>query len=186
MCSLRSTIRTLALAAIIGPTVAIGSAHADFFDAIGRIFGGDPSPVPVERSYQPNPSSFDDVDRELHPLGLTVRSRHVPKRQTVRRAKPPEKSVETVSLNPTENPSWYLDDPTLRRGDIVVLKGEVLVYEGSVSGRHSREEFSSLERSRLPSAEKQKLREMAGVLPPTQGAKAQPSQVAAAVAADQD
>ncbi len=82
--------------------------------------------------------------------------------KVVRKISQPETPPEIDLMNPDRNPTWYLDDPTLRRGDIVVLKGEVLVFQG---GRvpYSRDDFSQLGRSHLSSAEKANLRAMSGV-----------------------
>lgn len=213
---MRSTgplIKSLVAAAVVGPLLVAGSAHANFFDAIGRIFGGESSAPPVQQ-YQPAPvETYEEAPRR--PLGVTVRPRQTqrptfreqerfvrerpgfPRERVVRegvREKPVrEKRVaeavapaEPVNLDPAKNASWYLQDPTLRPGDIVVLKGEVLVFEGGRGGPRGREDFASLEQSRLSPTEKQQLREMAGVQPLQKTAQAQKSQVATVVAAAQN
>lgn len=69
------------------------------------------------------------------------------------------KVTRQTPIDPVKNPQWYLDDPTMRRGDIVVLKGRVLVYEGS---HHAPEDFTILNRSRLVSSrEKERISRMA-------------------------
>lgn len=196
--------KAIVLAFAIGPTLAVGSAHADFFDAIGRIFGGEQSAAPVQQ-YQPAPVESDYV-RTRRPLDVTVRPRPMRSssirehgrftrdvKERVARERPSREqrtvaanSSEPVNLDPVKNPSWYLDDPTLRRGDIVILKSEVLVYEGNGSSRHGREEFASLDQSSLPVSEKQKLREMAGLQNYGPTATAQASQVATVVTASQN
>ena len=146
--------RALLAAALIVP--ATGVQAAGLFDAIGSIFGADPEPT---RSYRQAPGGYSDGEGGL---AVTVR----PRRQKPRRERPVarrEKAAPVISLNldPAKNPNWYLDDPTLRRGDIVVLKGEVLVFEGSGRGPHTREDFTSLARSDLAKAERERISEMA-------------------------
>jgi hypothetical protein len=70
-----------------------------------------------------------------------------------------------VKIDPVKNPDWYLDDPTLRRGDIVVLKGEVLVYQGSGRSPHAREDFTALDASALSAAERDRIAAMARLRP---------------------
>lgn len=57
----------------------------------------------------------------------------------------------STPINPKEHPDWYLTDPTLRRGDVLVLPNKVLVYSG---GRGPRQlaDFDELGSSRLISA----------------------------------
>lgn len=210
---MRSTgplVKSLAVASVVGPLLVAGSAHADFFDAIGRIFGGESSAPPVQQ-YQPAPPQETYEQAPRRALGVTVRPRHTErsnfrkherfarerpgfKRDAVVRESPAREKrvaeavapVEPVDLDPTKNPSWFLQDPTLRAGDIVVLKGEVLVYEGGRGGPRGREDFASLEQSRLSATEKQQLREMAGVQPVQQTAQAPKSQVVAVASAAQN
>jgi hypothetical protein len=92
-----------------------------------------------------------------------VRRRTSPKPgKTIVRDTPPKETapVNAAALNPATNPNWYLEDPTLKLGDIVVLKGEVLVFEG---GRlpYTRADFSSLSESRLSKSDRDKLAAMA-------------------------
>ena len=185
MPSSRTRNKVLAFASMAGVTLAASGAHADFFDAIGRIFGGEPSPAPQVQTYSPD-ATFEDRGSGLE---VVVRPRRAaPPRQVVR--KPAPKEVATASMDPVKNPDWYLDDPTLRRGDILVLKGEVLVFEGTGTGRHRREEFASLAESKLPAADKQKLREMAGLqvpavtAPPQQIARSKSGRVMASMSQD--
>jgi hypothetical protein len=67
-------------------------------------------------------------------------------------------------MDPAKVPDWYLQDSTLRSGDIIVLKGEVLVFQG---GRlpHARADFSSLQQSRLPQKERERIAELTGLKP---------------------
>ena len=105
--------------------------------------------------------------REAEPLWFTVGPRlkktHQSKNRERLRAVPdPMKKKLAVSLNPETNPDWFLQDPTLRAGDIVVLKGEVLVLQGG-RAPYSREDFATLAQSRLAAGEKRKIRDMAGL-----------------------
>ncbi len=69
-----------------------------------------------------------------------------------------------TAINPVKVPDGYLQDSTLRAGDIIVLKDEVLVFQG---GRlpYSRSDFTSLQRSRLPSSERERVAEITGLKP---------------------
>ncbi len=146
--------RALLAAALI--LQATGAQAAGLFDAIGAIFGADPEP---SRTYRQAPGGFYDDEGGL---AVTVRPRRPkPRRErpVVRKEKPAP--VAAPNLDPTKNPNWYLDDPTLRRGDIVVLNGEVLVFQGSGRGPHAREDFTSLARSGLSKAERERIGAMA-------------------------
>ncbi|WNJ88142.1 hypothetical protein [Bosea sp. 685] len=92
--------------------------------------------------------------QESAPLEMTIRPTSKPK------PKIPRVSMESdgeskrylqVSIDPVSNPDWYLTDPTLRRGDIVVLSNKVLVYAG---GRNTRRlaDFDDLQGTRLVSS----------------------------------
>lgn len=61
-----------------------------------------------------------------------------------------------VALDPQTDPYWYLKDPTLRRGDIVVTAGGVLVYQGRDSDASRPADFVALGGSD-PKGWKQKL-----------------------------
>ncbi|NNM71323.1 hypothetical protein [Enterovirga aerilata] len=160
---MKSSLRAAAGAALV--LGGITGAQAGFFE---RLFGIEPEPQ--RYYYQPAPAG-EGVDVGDDALDITVRKR--PKERAVRKERKRQDSVETASvppeaLDPAKNPDWYLQDPTLRRGDIVVLKGEVLVFRG---GRlpFSRANFASLSESDLPKEERERLAHMAGlkpVLPP--------------------
>ncbi len=86
-----------------------------------------------------------------------------------RRERPRAPVTETASvpagpIDPVQTPDWHLQDPTLRRGDIVVLKDQVLVFKG---GRmpFTRADFASLSESDLPAEERERLSHMAGLKP---------------------
>lgn len=81
--------------------------------------------------------------------------------RSAKRAAP--KPVLATPIDPKANPGWYLDDPTLRKGDIVVLKGKVLVYEGK-RGPSSSADFASLQDTKLVSkVERERIQGMAGL-----------------------
>ena len=152
----------------------VTGAQAGFFE---RLFGTESEPEQPRYHYQPAPApegAYDMPSRRERSLDLTVRPRK--ERTTIRkerRQRPPADAVETAEgpkgpIDPAQNPEWHLQDPTLRRGDIVVLKDQVLVFQG---GRmpFTRANFASLSESDLPKEERERLSHMAGlkpVLPP--------------------
>lgn len=76
-------------------------------------------------------------------------------------------------MDPVKNPRWYLDDPTLRRGDIVVLKGRAVVFDGG-RGMRSNDDFTPVQRSTLVSkVDREKIEQMTkGNAGPTTSANA--------------
>lgn len=107
----RGNAAWLAVAAL-GAMVSIPAQAAGFLDDFARVFLGRQTPPPA-------------VIEPFDPLSVTVK----PKRQ-----RGPEVSSKPapplVKLDPSSEPDWYLRDPTLRRGDIVVTDKGVLVYQG--------------------------------------------------------
>jgi hypothetical protein len=82
---------------------------------------------------------FDDLARALFGGGPRLRASPIYEyddepRMRAPRARAPEVSSKpkppVVQLDPQTDRQWYLKDPTLRRGDIVVTAGGVLVYQG--------------------------------------------------------
>ena len=73
------------------------------------------------------------------PLEMTVQPRRMPVPEVSSRPPPP-----VVKLDPATEPDWYLRDPTLRRGDIVVTASGVMVYRGRDSDAMRRSDFTSL------------------------------------------
>ncbi|RXF68515.1 hypothetical protein [Hansschlegelia zhihuaiae] len=61
---------------------------------------------------------------------------------------PKEQLARTI--DPVKNPRWYLEDPTLRKGDILVLADRVLVFAGGEIGRPK--SYVALSRTKLLSA----------------------------------
>lgn len=81
------------------------------------------------------------------PLVMTVRPK--------KRMKPNQSALVeevkpqlVVSIDPVANPNWYLTDPTLRKGDIVVLPKGVTVFNGE-RGQRRLSDFEDLRRTRL-------------------------------------
>ncbi|MGH6806423.1 MAG: hypothetical protein ACREEJ_06160, partial [Ensifer adhaerens] len=113
--------------------LATPAYSAGFFDELARtLFGRTP------QVYPPAPD----------PLDVTVRPT---RRQHLRKAVGSKPMPPTVKLDPATDQYWYLDDPTLRRGDIVVTRSDALVFEGRVSQNHSASDFTALGKSRLVS-----------------------------------
>lgn len=140
-------LRPLVLAALagLGITTVAGRAEAGLFDFL---FG---RPNPGPQYYYPNVQAA--------PLEMRVR----PRRTTTTKHQGTEKRVVATSIDPVKNPTWYLADPTLRRGDIVVLKGKILVYDGGSRGSDGTEDFTALKDSRLVSkGERERIQKMAG------------------------
>lgn len=102
----------LGLALILGAVATPPAQAANIFDELARaIFGGGPrlrtAPIYEYEDERPRPAPRQ-------------RSPEVSSKPT-----PP-----VVKLDPAVDPHWYLKDPTLRRGDIVVTASGVLVYRG--------------------------------------------------------
>lgn len=157
--------QVLAAAAAFGLFLASVPAQAGLFDEIGRLFGGrtvDPHPQPGLGFGRPGRV------RDSEPLRFSVGPRAKQGRRQVGSGRSRAvaalgtKPKVVARIDPEKTPDWYLSDPTLRLGDVVVLKGEVLVFQG---GRlpYSRDDFAPLGQSRLPGADKRKIRDMAGI-----------------------
>lgn len=81
---------------------------------------------------------FDDLARALFGGGPRLRASPIYEYDEPRvrapRPRAPEVSSKpkppVVQLDPQADKQWYLKDPTLRRGDIVVTARGVLVYQG--------------------------------------------------------
>lgn len=165
MSSTGHVARALAAAFVASLSLSPSGAEAGLFDEIGRLFGGGGGPQPSAAPSMRAPR----IGRSPHdaPLQVTVRPRSQQRRKGAGRVRlravaEAKKPKEVVRIDTDKNPDWYLEDATLRLGDIVVLKGEVLVFQGG-SVPYSRENFAALKDSRLPVAEKRKVRDMAGL-----------------------
>lgn len=109
---------------------------AGFFDDFARAFLGRQSPQP-----QPQLTSV--------PLEMTVAPKRRAPKYSETSSKPPP---PVVKLDPMTDPNWFLADPTLRRGDIVVTNGGVLVYQGRDSDFLRRSDFAALGGGKVTSA----------------------------------
>ena len=115
-------------AGLSGPVVVLAALAgtpaqaANIFEELGKALFGRPQP----RQMMVAPAD---------PLHVTVKPRRKRAGRTPAVAaaaaevssKPPP---PVVKLDPAQDGRWYLKDPTLRRGDIVVTTGGVLVYRG--------------------------------------------------------
>lgn len=106
-------VARVGLALSLGLAVTPQAQAANVFDELARaIFGGGPRlrATPIYEYEEERP------------------------RRAAPRPRAPEVSSKpappVVQLDPTSDPHWYLKDPTLRRGDIVVTASGVLVYRG--------------------------------------------------------
>lgn len=136
-CAKRTTrfmrrIRTAAFALLFA-TVHSEEAQANFLETLFGISRSAPSPN----------------DRPSNPLHVTV-SGKVKKART-RRVRQSTTAIEAAMPRKPEinasDPHWYLKDTTLRRGDIVVLKNRVLVFQGDARGI-SLSSFQDLKRTK--------------------------------------
>ena len=85
------------------------------------------------------------------PLGVQVNPYRKSRRVLGNRPSGSEQKAKLqTAIDPVKNPQWYLDDPTLRRGDIVVLQGRALVFDGA-RGVRSNGDFTPIQRSSLVS-----------------------------------
>ncbi len=111
-----------ALAAAIAASVAIAAPA----QAAGGLFGllfGNPTPPPPSY-YAPQP------------FEMTVKSHKRKSAVSVRKPKEGEEKSHAhlqQPLDPAGDREWFLKDPTLRRGDIIVLSDRVVVYTGGHS-----------------------------------------------------
>lgn len=118
----RKAVRYWLAAALV--VSAAPAAQAGIFDSLARaIFGPQRlRAVPIYEQEAP-------VPRAPRPRAPEVSSK----------PKPP-----VVQLDPATDPHWYLRDPTLRRGDIVVTATGVLVYQGRDSDTIRPADFTAL------------------------------------------
>lgn len=118
--------------AVTGSLLLPEPGHAaGLFEELGRALFG----------HQPPPPVYEIVP---DPLNVTVRPARRPKPRKHVASKP---APPVVRLNPETDPYWYLNDPTLRAGDIVVTRSNVLVFEGTAGKSHQMSDFTSLGRS---------------------------------------
>lgn len=148
--SSRAIGRGRASAAILVGALAGGVAFAQptpaaaFLDFLfGRPEAPAPSRPPLDVSVDPSRRAPARVGRRKD-----ARPKHA-KEDGQRR--PPGRHQVQKSIDPTANPDWYLSDPNIRYGDILILKSGPVVYKGSGRAR-SREDFVSLGASGIVSS----------------------------------
>ncbi len=110
---------------------------AGFLDDLTRAIFGNPAP----------PAMIGGPD------GPAIRPRpSKPRPVNTKPAEPP------VKLDPASDAYWYLRDPTLRKGDIVVTRSGVVVFDGQRSSGHETSDFTALASTkRLPKVQQQTL-----------------------------
>lgn len=127
----------LAIGAAGGLAFASQAQAAGFLDDLTRAIFGNPAP----------PAMIGGPD------GPAIRPK--PSKPRPVSAKPAEPAVK---LDPASDAYWYLRDPTLRKGDIVVTRSGVVVFDGQRSSGHETSDFTALEDTRrLPKAQQQTL-----------------------------
>ena len=124
----RAWMMRWAVAAALAFSAAPSAQAAGLFDDLARaLFGGGPrlraSPI-----YE-----YDDEPRVRAPRA------RAPASEASSKPKPP-----VVQLDPQADKQWYLKDPTLRRGDVVVTAHGVLVYQGRDSDHLIEADFTAL------------------------------------------
>lgn len=133
----RRMILAMGVAGSIGLAMAPQAQAAGFFDDLARAVFGNPTPPaaiggPEGPAIKPKPSKPRPVS-----------------------TKPAEPAVK---LDPASDAYWYLRDPTLRKGDIVVTRSGIVVFDGQKSSEHASSAFTALEDTkRLPKAQQQTL-----------------------------
>ena len=127
----------LAIGAAGGLAFASQAQAAGFLDDLTRAIFGNPAP----------PAMIGGPD------GPAIRPR--PSKPRPASTKPTEPAVK---LDPASDSYWYLRDPTLRKGDIVVTSRGVVVFDGQRASGHVSSDFTALEDTkRLPKAQQQTL-----------------------------
>lgn len=117
----------VAAAAAMAATMPMPANAAGLLDDLASALFGRPRPRVIE---------VEPYD----PLSVTVKPRR--KRAHAEAASKPKPPV--VKLDPQQDPDWYLKDPTLRRGDVVVTARGVLVYQGRDSDHLINGDFTAL------------------------------------------
>lgn len=132
----RRMILAIGVVGSIGLATAPQAQAAGFLDDLTRAIFGNPAPPAM-----------------IIPEGPSVRPR--PSKPRPANTKPAEPAVK---LDPASDAYWYLRDPTLRKGDIVVTRSGVVVFDGQRSSGHETSDFTALEDTkRLPKTQQQTL-----------------------------
>lgn len=133
----RRMVLAIGVTGSLGLAMAPQAQAAGFLDDLTRVIFGNPSPpamigIPDGPALRPRPSK--------------------PRPASTKPAEP------TVKLDPASDAYWYLRDPTLRKGDIVVTRSGVVVFDGQRSSGHETSDFTALEGTkRLTKAQQQTL-----------------------------
>ena len=133
----RRMILAIGMAGMIGFPMTPQAQAAGFLEDLTRVIFGNPTPpaaigIPDGPAIRPKPSKPRPVN-----------------------TKPAEPAVK---LDPASDSYWYLRDPTLRKGDIVVTRSGIVVFDGQRSSDHASSDFTALEETRrLPKAQQQTL-----------------------------
>lgn len=131
----RRMLLAMGMAGAIGLAMAPQAQAAGFFDDLARVFGARPTP----------PAAIGV------PMEMTVK----PKRQKPRAAATTKPAAPAVKLDPASDAFWHLRDPTLRKGDIVVTRSGVVVFDGRASSEHAASDFTALGETRRVSKAQQ-------------------------------
>jgi hypothetical protein len=135
----RRRVLTTALAAMIGLAIAppAQAQAAGFFDDLARAFFSRPA----------TPAMTGD------PFEMTVKpKRSRPRPASARPAEP------AARLDPATDAFWYLRDPTLKKGDIIIARSGIVVYRGRGGAEHMPSDFTALgETEGLSKAQQQAL-----------------------------
>lgn len=157
--------RTIAFG-LVATIVSVSTAEAGFLD---WLFAPRKPAAPIAAAAPAHPA-------------VTIRA--TPRKRVAQRAKAKPaviyvdpKAQLAATIDPIANPDWHLIDPTLRKGDILVLADRVLVFSGGRIGIEAN--YVSLDKSRLISKkERLQVAEMTGhgQLPPLLAATTPPRQ----------
>jgi len=130
-------ILAIGLAGSFGLAMAPQAQAAGFLDDLTRAIFGNPTP----------PAAVGTPD------GPAIRPKPSKSRQASTKPADP-----AVKLDPASDAYWYLRDPTLRKGDIVVTRSGIVVFDGQKSSEHASSAFTALEDTkRLSKAQQQTL-----------------------------
>lgn len=154
---LSQSVRSLALAAVAGGAIVGASSQSQAAGLLEFLFGGGQRQAP--QYYAPPAYGAAPLDVRVSPR-KRAKARSTTTAAKVRPGR--ERKIVNTSIDPRLHPNWYLEDPTLRRGDIVVLPAGVMVYKGGPRPQ-TREDFAKLSETSLVSKkERIRIQQMAG------------------------
>lgn len=142
-------LRISSIAAIAMVVAGVpATAQAGFLDALGEALFGSSAPQaspapPLSASQNPQSPLRVSIKRSRKGARSIRKSAHHPF--------PRGRPSQVVRIDPRAEPDWYLRDQTLRRGDVIVLDGRMVVFEGSRESTHTPEEFAGLAQSKAVS-----------------------------------